>query len=264
MIELAAELAQCSILDSSLEGYTRFWDDVERFTRNGLLRSQFFVTTEYERLLRQAVGAKWSPAMLERARQLEGGWCDAVQPNNLTRVISRTDTPFLSIAGCCSYSGPRGLYATWRRILRRQGPDLFINMSLDRDSPWASVRSGLPQRGEVQTILHQPLNVHYRAPRWVDRRTVRVTVNAAPVQLEWDRGAAGYLVVRGGKPGDRIVITFPVVARITKEKIGGDNSGDDVGVGFSEPGNRIEYTLTWLGDDVVSIAPPARFLALFP
>jgi hypothetical protein len=264
MIELAAELAQCSTLDSSLTGYSALWDDVERFTRNGLLRSQFYVTARYERLLRQTAGARWSPAMLERARQMEGGWCDAIQPNNLTRVISKTGTPFLSIAGCCSYSGPRGLYASWRRILRRQGSDLFVNMSLDRDSPWASIRSGLPQRGEVQTILRQPLNVHYRMPRWVDHRAVRVSVNATPVQFEWDRDAPGYLVVRGRRTGDRIVVTFPVVEKVTKEKMGGDNSGDDVGVGFSEPGNRIEYTLTWRGDDLVSIAPPARFLPVVP
>jgi len=154
MIELAVELAKTSRLDSELSSYSALWDDVERFTRNGLLKAQFIVTLEYQKLLEQVMASAASMRIesipsdsvsLPSAKPLEGGWADSFHPKEMTRLISQTNTPFLGLGGCCQYSGIRGIYACWKNILTKQKKNIFINMAIDRDSKWARVRSYLPQ-----------------------------------------------------------------------------------------------------------------------
>ncbi|MCL5671334.1 MAG: glycoside hydrolase family 127 protein [Acidobacteria bacterium] len=272
MIELAVELAKTSRLDPELSSYSALWDDAERFTRNGLLKAQFTVTPEYQKLLEQVMASAASmrtegipsdSVSLPSAKPLEGGWADSFHPNEMTRLISQTNTPLLGLGGCCQYSGIRGAYACWKNILTKQGKNIFINMAIDRDSKWARVRSYLPSQGRIEINVRVPSNVYYRLPVWTDPQSVRVSVNGKSVAPLWNEPVSGYLGIPDLKSDDLVTISYSVPRTITKEKIGGNNSGDGLGFGFCDPSDKIEYTLTWVGNDVVDIEPQGKYLALF-
>ncbi len=272
MIELAAELAKASHLDPSLSGYSALWDDVERFTRNGLLKAQFSVTPAYQKLLVQVMaspasgkneGIPTGAVLLPSAERLAGGWSDAFHPNEMTRTASHANTPYLGLNGCCQYSGVRGLYACWENILTEEGASVFINMAIDRKSDQVIVRSYPPEQGRVEITLRKQSNVYYRLPVWTDPRSVRVSVNGRSIAPSWDAQIPGYLSVPNLKKDELVSIDYSVSTRITKEKIGGSNLSDARGYDFCNPKDKIEYTVTWVGNDVVDIQPQGNFLPLF-
>lgn len=272
MIEFAAELAKLSRLDSNLSEYAAFWDDVERFTLNGLLRAQFTVGPEYESLLERIVAGKETCAgkstwdrreALSLAHRLDGTWTDIFYPNDKVQVGRETGRLLFTVGGCCHYSGVRGIHGCWENIVSKEGRDVFIHMSMTRDSEWASIRSFLPERGRVDVIPCDGCNLHYRLPGWVDSVAVAVSLNGAPVTPAQDRSARGYLCFPGLEKGDVLSVVFPVELRVTKEKIGGDNLGAGVD-GSCEPSEKIEYTISWEGNTVVSLEPQGRYLPLFP
>lgn len=271
MIELAAELAKASRLDPSLSDLARLWDDVERFTLNGLMKAQFSVSPEYEKVLARTMEVAGSPAertkkikaAIELAYRMDGSFWDVFYPNGV-QITRGTNTPLLTVGGCCSYSGVRGLYGCWKNIISKEGRELFVHMSLTRDSEWAKIRSYLPDRGRLDVTILDACNLHYRIPVWVDSQTVTVEVNQKPIHPSRDERNQGYLLVPGLRKNDLLSVSYPVSKRVTKEKIGGNNQGAGMDAGSCDPKEKIEYTISWAGNTVISIEPQGKLLPLFP
>ena len=90
-----------------------------------------------------------------------------------------------------------------------------------------------------------------------------MSVKGKSIAPLWNEPISGYLGIPDLKSDDLVTISYSVPRTITKEKIGGNNSGDGWGFGFCDPSDKIEYTITWVGNNVVDIEPQGKYLALF-
>jgi hypothetical protein len=212
MIGLAVTLSDAGLGD--------YWDDVEKYARNGLLCAQ---ATDLEELQRV------SQAGLERpAYAAFGGACDyRFQPGNNKgvlagqeihgHVLERTIGAFGHIVGaryqtpmmmhCCTANASQGLYYAWEGILRRNGNGVDVNLWLNRRSPWVDVWSWLPHEGRLVVQNKGMRQVSVRKPGWAHRARIQCQVNGQPVEPRW---AGGRMVFDGLQGNERLEISTPV------------------------------------------------------
>jgi hypothetical protein len=152
----------------------------------------------------------------------------------------------IGIQQCCLGNSARALYYVWDRIVQRNGDELRVNLLLNRASKWADIYSYVPYEGRVELKLKQPASsVLVRAPEWIKSGSPEINckVNGSSRSLRWE---GRYVNLGAGKPGDRVVVTFPISTRVVKETIG-----------------NVPYTLTIKGSTVVSIDPPGKVGPLY-
>ena len=252
MIELAAVLAAAAPLAPKLAGWDALWDHVERYSVNNLVHSQFTITPAYRKLIGEIGGD------LGLARQLVGAWSGYHQPHDLVS-FRRSDGRIEMLMGCCcNYSGTRGLYACWKEIARDDGRTLSVRLPLSRQSKTLSqeVREG---EGSVkQTLrLKAPRHLRVRIPDWADLQAVRaVTSEGKPLTFSFE----GRWMDLGGLPAQtKLLVTYPVLARATLERVGGKSWSED----FAAAANKRQCTLHWLGNRVVGFQPPGEILPIY-
>jgi hypothetical protein len=218
MIGLAVTLSDAGLGD--------YWDDVEKYARNGLLCAQ---ATDLEELQRV------SQAGLERPPYAAfGGACDyRFQPGNNKGVLpgqeihggvlERTIGAFGHIVGaryqtpmmmhCCTANASQGLYYAWEGILRRKGVGVEVNLWLNRRSPWVDVWSWLPHEGRLVVQNKGMREVSVRKPGWAHRARIQCQVNGQLVEPRW---AGGRMVFDGLQGNERLEISTPVnMERVT-------------------------------------------------
>ena len=118
---------------------------------------------------------------------------------------------------------------------------LRVNLLLNRASRWADIYSYIPYQGRVDLKMKAPSkSVLVRAPEWVSTGGTDIApkVNGARRPLRWQ---GRYVDLGAAKPGETLVVTFPIFERTVKEKIGPQT-----------------YSLALKGNNVVSIDPPGQ------
>lgn len=189
-IELALLLARA--------GYTDCWDDVDRFARNQLLENQFGALARGRDLP--------LPDDPTVAAALAGAWESFALPY---RLLARPDDRRL-VEGCCSASGARALSRVWEHTLDYAADTLTIHLGLSRSSPWADVYSHEPQRGQLDIVLHVPLALRLRPPRWAPPDGLTLLLDEVPLPLEWD---GDYLTVAQAPAGACLSLRYPLLDR---------------------------------------------------
>ena len=150
------------------------------------------------------------------------------------------------ITHCCTGNAPRGLYYVWEHMLDHEDGELRINLLMNRASRWADVYSFIPYEGRVDLKVKEAFkSVLLRAPEWIETNSPQVVcqVNGAARSLNWE---GRYVNVGATRPGDKLVITFPISEKTVREKIGPQT-----------------YTLVVKGNTVVSIDPPGKDVPLY-
>jgi len=221
-------------------GYTRHWDDLERFVRNYLRAAQFSVTPAYEARYRQLHGersAQEVEAGLADARNFEGGFIARLTPNSLMTGKS------LSMMGCCPPEGMRALHVAWRNVVTETPEGCFVNLSFNRDAPQARVLSFAPHVGRLSAIVKQPGAFFLRPPSWATRAQVKAYRETREIEPRWK---GDYIAFEDASPGEGLTITFPVPSFRQRVKV------------LDQP-----YTYDWIGNTVVNVAPPAANFPLF-
>lgn len=212
MIGLAVALSDAGLGD--------YWDDVDKYARNGLLCAQ---ATDLEELKRVSEMGKERPANAPF-----GGACDYrfVQHNNKgilpgqevhDRVLERTIGAFGHVVGaryqtpmmmhCCTANASQGLYYAWEGILRRRGDCADINLWLNRRSPWADLWSWLPHDGKLLIQNKGMRQLTVRKPSWAHRTRIRCQVNGQDSEPRW---VDGRMIFDGLQGAETLVITTPV------------------------------------------------------
>ncbi len=115
------------------------------------------------------------------------------------------------------------------------GPATRINLLFDYDGPDVTVRSGLPARGRIEFVAKTARRLEIRIPTWVDAETLRLVAGGQERTPELD---AGYVRVDDLTPGARGVLSFSVPVRVEKETV-----------------DSIEYTTTWIGNQIIEVLP---------
>ena len=235
MVNIAASLAQ--------GGYPEYWDHVERYVRNYIRGAQFIMTPKIEAHWR----AKWQgkpendvEAALAALRLTQGS-CGALFPAN--GGPGRWES-----CGCCAPSGMRAIYKAWKNVVVEDARGVWINMSLNRESPAVTVRSFLPAVGRLSATPHQPGNFHLRPPSWAPRGMVQAFRNGEPSTPVWQ---GDYVLFAKAAPGEELSVAYPLPEFVQKLGVGGKLE------------DQRPYQVRWRGNTCLSVEPRAAEFPFF-
>lgn len=221
-------------------GYSRYWDDLERFVRNYVREAQFFITPEYEALYRRLHKEKNAEQVeegLKDARNFEGGFIARLTPNSLMNGNS------MSMMGCCPPEGMRTLHIAWRNVITESSEGCFVNLSFNRDAPQAQVVSFASHVERLSVIVKNPGNFFLRPPSWATRTEVKAYRGSQKTESKWK---GDYIVFKDSNKSEELTITFPVLS--FKQTV--------------EINNQL-YDYDWIGNTVVDVNPSSKKFPLF-
>jgi hypothetical protein len=208
-------------------GLGDYWDDVDHVVRNQLAEQQF---TSLDLMRACGGGGNQHDATVTR---FLGGFGIARVTHNIPRVQG-SDTANCSV----------GLYYAWHGITRFHDGVATVNLFLNRASTWMDVDSYLPYEGKVVLRNKQAHTALVRLPAWVRRADVKAVVNGRATRP----GMSGArLIFQQLKPGDEIVLGFPVPLVTREYSIGGER-----------------YRLTFRGSTIVDISPRQDVPGMYP
>ena len=213
MVGLAVQL-----IDAGLGDY---WDDVEMYTRNGLVSAQ---ATDKEELNRVSEEGKHRPPQSDWGGHFDtrfGGNNKGVLPQQEIhdRAMERTIGAFGHIWGaryqvpqmmsCCTANCSQGLYFAWEGIIRNDGRTADVNMWLNRRSLWVDVWSGLPYEGKLVVQNKGMSRITIRKPSWTRASKVRCRINGSDAEPTW----SGNRMVFGGLTGNEELVVETAVTQ---------------------------------------------------
>jgi hypothetical protein len=230
MVALAACLAGA--------GYTRYWDDADRFVRNYCHEAQFFLTPEYKSLYQRThPAAVESEEGLRQAGDFQGGFVARLTPNSLAQGDR------ISMMGCCPPEAMRALAVVWRNIVTETQAGVFINLGFDRDAPPARVLAFAPSAGRLTVVAKKAATYYVRPPSWAARDRVRAYRDGAGVAPIWK---GEYVVFENAAPGQELTVAYPLIRFKQTVSVAGE-----------------KFVYEWLGNAVIGIDPPGEGLPLF-
>jgi hypothetical protein len=217
-IRLALELIR--------EGYTEYWNVIERFVRNQLVQNQFRDVSRLQ--IRDAV----------TARGLRGAFESYADPNTLIAVDDET------IEGCCINGGIRCLFLAYENAVHETDDTIRINLLLSHATAGIKVVSSFPHQGRVELYPRCSKDIFMRCPDWLSLKNVRVD---GPAGLTYDNDASTHSVrMRRARPGTRIILTLPQREETRKYVVAGR-----------------QYEVQWKGDTVTSVTPLGKTYPLY-
>lgn len=209
-------------------GFSRYYEMAERYLRSMLLPTQHRASE-----LRAFLRNKENPADDSERDVVErsvGGYAMQL-PNDRMR---KGDWPVTTLD--ITSGAVHAMSVCYRRCVDTRDGVCRVNLLFDCDTDSVGIRSGLPFEGRLDFTVKKPLErLEVMLPAWVDRATVRVTVNGVPHNGPWLPDRLG---VNGLHAGDTGTIAFDIPCRIEKETVDG-----------------IEYTTTWVGNQIIAILP---------
>ncbi|MFA7159812.1 MAG: hypothetical protein WC299_10965 [Kiritimatiellia bacterium] len=233
-------------------GFLECWDIVERSARNYLTRAQpkhigpislegvtLNLTEENRRNDSVPPELYDDRDIARRAVGCMAGWG---APND---VLDPRGKGAMCVQNCCSSHLPFGLYRVWEHIAVMKPAGLYVNFLLNHTGRWCDVRDYQPGEGRVDIKMKTSGYLYVRMPEWVAKDKVRVKIGKAGVDCAWDESKR-YVAIKNLGRGAKVTITYPLRRWKVKELLGGT-----------------VYTTDWIGDTVVGIDPPGRFIPVF-
>ena len=235
--------------------HPRYFDFAERCFRNYIAPLQFIVTPDFEAYYR-GLHPDADPASVEAGlrelRKFQGGIIGASGLNAYENELLHAHG--FCLYGCCAPEGMRAIHTIWQQTIAHWsaspfGPaGVYVNMSINRDSPWGRVVSFMPEQGRITVQAHVAESFYLRPPHWAPRARVLAFRNGLPLATRW----SGDYVCFDALPGDEVTITYPLFA--FTQRVAGlwPNCAPD-----------LQMIFAWLGNMVVSADPPAEHTPLF-
>jgi hypothetical protein len=241
-------------------GIGEYWEDVDQYTRNGLLAIQ---ATDLDEMRRVSESGPERPANSpwggDGDMRFNGfsGVLHGQETND--RVLERSVGAFGHLDGarflkprlmhCCTANGAQALYYAWEAIIRRSGDTADVNLWLNRRSPWLDVSSWLPYQGRV-TLQNKGLKqIAVRIPAWAPRRSLRFSVDGQEAQPN----RIGDRVLFSELAGHE-VITLTAEPEIEKVQYTLSNLNNRAYM-FGQ-GGAPEYNCVFKANTALSIGPP--------
>ena len=217
-IRLALELIR--------EGYTEYWNDIERFVRNQLVQNQF---QDLSRLHIQDAAT---------ARGLRGAFESYAAPNTLIALENET------IEGCCINGGIRCLFLAYQNAIHETDDAIRINLLISHATTGIRVLRFLPHQGRLEIYPRCSKVIWVRCPEWLGLKDLKVD---GPVGLSYLAESETHsLRLTGARPGSRIVLTLPQREETTSYVVAGR-----------------QYHVQWKGDTVLNLTPPGNPYPLY-
>jgi hypothetical protein len=217
-IRLALELIR--------EGWTGYWDDIERFVRNQLVENQFRDVSQ--------LGIQ-DPVL---ARGVTGAFEAYAAPNTLIAVEQGT------IEGCCISGGMRGLFLAYQNALHETPAEIRVNLLLSAGVKPLEVASYMPYEGRIDLHPNTTKPIAVRYPSWLEPHSVRIE-GAAGVVHSFDPKSR-YVRLSNIRPSSTIVLRFDLPEHADTHVVAGRT-----------------YHAQWRGDTVLAMDPPGSPYPIF-
>lgn len=275
MLEFAAHLAECAALHPRWAALADAWDDVERFTRGEVFKTQ---VTDLERIAALVIRpASMTPEQaLTMLRRQEGSWIfgrpflhdllGRQRPASIhtaawlevqadARAADEALVPVLRGAGCCAYSGVRALHVAWHHAAAHVAGVLELRLPLAYQDATLTV-TPLADGAGLRLMASAPRTLRVRVPRYLEDGSVSVTGTAEAPTWSDDRRWLTLTLAAG----QAAAVNWRPRAWTTTETFGPRNElGVVPGVGRDE---RVRCTLYYHGAELVHVAPGHATLPL--
>ncbi len=236
--KVGADCETCSVVDMlemavilSENGYPEYWDTAEKIARNHLVESQLTDIGWVEWTKKKQDDSVSSFENI--AIRVLGGFAGWSGPNDFVanNLVRRGN-----LMNCCSGAGPRGLYIAWEHAVSYvKATGVIINLAINRSTSFAEVRVSEPFEGKIKILMKINSDLRVRIPGWVKREKIVVRLNNQLINFE---KKGDYILLRGLKHGEELVVTYLISEVRKNETVGGRN-----------------YEVTWRGNTVIGIDP---------
>jgi len=211
-------------------GEPRYYEMAERY-----LRGMILCTQHDELEMKKYLKDRESPgndSERDVRRRISGGYAMQL-PNDRMREgdwpLSTLDITSGTVHALCE---------CWRHRVTIDGDTAKVNLLFDYRDDDLTIESGLPKQGRIAFETRGPKELLIRVPSWIDRATLQVAVDGAARSHEF---VNAYLRIADLVAPAKGLVTFGVPVRVEKETVDG-----------------IEYTVTWLGSQVIEILPRGK------
>jgi hypothetical protein len=238
-----------------------YYDHLERYFRNYIAPTQFFITPGFEAYYREKhkdLPKDQVDEGLATLRKFEGGFVGGVGIDDMMNDYLQDERTSFSMQGCCVPEGMRALWTAWDSILRVDTDgtghkSVFVNMSLSREAPEARVISYLPREGRLTVEVLEDGDFYLRPPAWAPRDQVRAWRSSDPVATRW-QGA--YVQFDHARAGEKLTITYALATYEQHVAIWPDP-------GKHEVNPEIKASFTYLGNWTTHSQPPGDHFPLY-
>ena len=209
-------------------GWPEYYEVAERFLRGMILPTQHR-EPELGKILRDNP-APDDDSERHAVRRSIGGYAMQL-PNDRMRS---GDWPISTLD--ITSGAVHAMAECWRQRTTCAEGVYTVNLLFDFEDDAVTITSGLPKAGLIEFAAKKDIRgIHVRMPAWVDAGRVRLVVlgEASPAAL-----SGGYCRIPPMTAGARGALAFDVPCKREKETVDG-----------------IEYTTTWVGNQVVDIQP---------
>ncbi len=214
-------------------GWPKYFEDAERILRGHLLPSQVIDVDDLPDEPDETDDSRH-----RRASRLRGGFSFPTPNDYLLHrdaTIATYDITSGAVDGICE--------SLWS-IITSDNAGLRVNLLLSHEAEGVRVTSHLSREGRLEIENRSGRNLLVRIPSWVEKKNVRLKVNAAEASRTF---IGAYLLLAGDQTPSSSVITFPLREARTVESICFEN-----------------YTIDWRGDQIVAMSPAAKYRPMFP
>lgn len=251
MVALAVKLTE--------SGIGEYWEDVDQYTRNGLLAIQ---ATDLDELKRVSEAGRERPPNAPWGGDGDmrfNGYGGVLAGQETTdRVLERSIGQFGHLDGarylkprlmhCCTGNGAQALYHAWEAITRRSGSTGEVNLWLNRRSPWLDVASWLPHEGRLSLRNKGLERIAVRIPAWAPFGQLRCTVDGQDARPD----RVGDRVLFSGLSGtEQLTLEVPVGVERAGYTLANLNQR---AYGFGHGGAE-EYDCEFKGNTALSVGP---------
>jgi hypothetical protein len=233
-------------------GHAEYYDYVERYLRNHIVTQQFIVTPAFVSYYHARNRSAGEDA-IERGLadpQISGRTGGSGRTTWRMNCLGRFGIQDVQLLRA---GRMRAIYTAWLHAIDRRpdspaGPaGVYVNMNLNRESPWGTVLSFLPDEGRLTVRAAVRETFFVRPPHWASRTEVRAFRGTNRVPVNW----VGHYVRFQAEPGDDLTITYPLL----------EFTHQVAGLWKGRPNLQLAYK--WRGNMVVSVDPPAKGTPLF-
>jgi hypothetical protein len=250
----------------SRSGEADYWELIDRWVRNTFVNLQIR-QADIDKVkampVEEVKEGYWStdnPGVAQfedGADRARGGWFHSLYERGHT-------------IGCCNGNLSRALYYIWDSIVEQKGDELYVNLPMNRASPWADVHSYLPYEGKlvvrmkgekkaVKTFSDLMLDegsssrdVLIRIPDWTNWNEVTCSVNGEKKDNAWE---GDRIRISGVGDKDRVVVEFPVRERTIPTTINREFLWEPRRTADPKAGGDLEVTIR--GNTIVALNPDA-------
>jgi hypothetical protein len=191
MIEIAILLAK--------NGHPRYWNQVERFTRNYLAESQITDVSWIGKGSRKRRKDNDRFCFTDAKEKMLGGFVGRCIPHDLIADAHQM--------ACCCGAGARALYQVMDNCVTTDRGRLTVNLLLNRRGSWGEVHSWLPHQGRVVVRPAKACAVRIRMPDWLSPASLDLSVDG---EKRTARVVGNWLNVSDVCPGSAIEVRFEV------------------------------------------------------